>query len=239
MTKVKHIFFDLDHTLWHFDKNANLTLREIFDHFNLQQAGVESAEVFIKTYKIINYEMWELYRRNEITKVELRYIRFKRTFDKLLGKHTVDHSTIGDFYVDSCPRKTHLMKNAVEVLEVLKLKYPLHIITNGFSEIQAVKMSDSGLDKYFKTITSSEEVGVKKPGMEIFTTALAKGGATIENSVYIGDSRAVDVLGCQNVGMPVVWLNSVENDHYEERYDLDYNRAVVINDLIEILKIYK
>lgn len=207
MSKYQHIFFDLDHTIWDFDKNAEEALHELFVTHRLTDIGLASADIFIETYTQNNHRLWREYHLGNITKQALREARFKQTFLDL-GVHP-DVIPLGfeDAYVRLCPTKTNLFPNAHETLEYLQGKYQLHLISNGFKESQDVKISGSGLDKYFTHIIISELVGVNKPDAAIFEHAVSLAGTTKENSVMIGDSLEADVLGALNYGMDAIYFN--------------------------------
>mgnify|MGYP000393851695 FL=1 len=150
--KYKHIFFDLDRTLWDFEHNSHETLLELCKSYNLKEKGVENSLEFIKTYKNHNAKLWDLYRVDKISQKDLRRERFQRTLSDF-GINDFDLSEkIGEDYIQVCPRKTKLYPFAIEVLEYLKQKYPLHIITNGFDKTQHIKLEHSGMKQYFDEI---------------------------------------------------------------------------------------
>ena len=157
MAKIKHLFFDLDRTLWDFEKNSHEELVSIFQENQLHQKGISLKEEFIKVYKNINNECWELYRNNLMTKEVLRTERFKRTLE-FFGLH--DHKLsekIGNQYVENSPKRTLLIDGALDLLNYLKEKYQMHIITNGFEEVQFLKLSNSGLEIFFLMINPGHQ----------------------------------------------------------------------------------
>lgn len=211
----KHIFFDLDRTLWDFETNSHETLLEICSKYNLRELGIESYPEFIKKYKIINERLWELYRVDKISQTDLRRERFQQT----LGLYNISDSdlseNIGEDYIEICPRKTKLYPHTIEILNYLRPKYQLHIITNGFHKTQHIKLEYSNLTPYFHQIITSEKVGVKKPNPKIFEFSLSKANASAEESIYIGDDLQVDILGCQNCGIDGVYFNPDQITHQE------------------------
>ena len=222
---IKHIFFDLDHTLWDFETNSAKTFEKIFE---LHKVEVD-FDKFLIDYKKINFKYWRLFRNNLVTKEELRYKRLKDTFDQLnfsISDELI--SSLSEDYINYLPMFNFLFDGTIEILEYLKPKYRLHIITNGFSEVQSIKMKNSKLDKYFDIIVTSESVGVKKPNPEIFEYALSQANATIEESVMIGDSWEADIMGAQNVGMKPIFCNFEKNE-------VD-NSILSIQNLIELKK---
>ena len=216
----KHIFFDLDRTLWDFEINSYETLLEICNKYNLKELGVKSYIEFIKKYKKINERLWKMYRVDEISQKDLRRERFQKTLE-LYNIRNIDLSEkIGKDYIEICPRKTKLFPETIEILNYLRSKYHLHIITNGFHKTQHVKLEFSNLTPYFNQVITSEQVGLKKPHHKIFEFALYKANARSEESVYIGDDLEVDILGCQNCGIDGVYFNpkkieQQENPKYE------------------------
>ena len=201
---IQHIFFDLDHTLWDFEKNSQLAFARIFDanypHIHLDD--------FIAAYMPINKACWQLYQVDQMSHYELRYQRLKQSFDALavaISDHEINQ--IATDYIHYLPDFNHLFDDAHEVLRYLQSNYHLHIITNGFAEVQYRKMHQSNLTPYFKTITNSELAGAKKPNPIIFEHALQVASATKSNSVMIGDSLDADVLGALDFGMQAVFFN--------------------------------
>ncbi|WP_299519345.1 YjjG family noncanonical pyrimidine nucleotidase [Winogradskyella sp.] len=202
--RVKHVFFDLDHTLWDFDKNSGLTFKKIFE---LNHIDVRLNE-FLEVYEPINLNYWKLYREERISKSDLRYGRLKDAFNAI--KVDVDDTTINQLsilYIEYLTTFNHLFEGASEVLDYLRDKYELHIITNGFEEAQERKLKNSNIRHYFKTITNSEMVGVKKPNPKIFNFALDIANANAEESIMIGDSLEADIEGADRVGMNTIFFN--------------------------------
>lgn len=163
MNEVRHIFFDLDRTLWDFERNSAETLRELFDELKLAETGILDPDLFIETYICKNDICWEMYRLNQISKAELRNLRFQMALQHFGVKHDELAKRLGDEYVNRSPLKTALFPNTLETLKYLSEKYTLHIITNGFDEVQYIKMEASGIHSFFKHITTSEKAGHKKP----------------------------------------------------------------------------
>lgn len=217
----KHIFFDLDRTLWDFEINSYETLLEICNKYNLKELGIKSYIEFIKKYKKINERLWKMYRVDEISQKDLRRERFQKTLE-LYNIRNIDLSEkIGKDYIEICPRKTKLFPETIEILNYLRSKYHLHIITNGFHKTQHVKLEFSNLTPYFNQVITSEQVGVKKPHHKIFEFALYKANAISEESVYIGDDLEVDILGCQNCGIDGVYFNPKKIEHQENpKYEI-------------------
>lgn len=200
-TTISDVFFDLDHTLWDFEKNSALTFATI-----LQKHAVEvNLEDFLRHYVPINILYWEKYRKEEIDQNELRYGRLKATFDLLA--HSISDEKIdllAHEYIHYLPQYNHLFDGALEILNYLQPKYTLHIITNGFQDVQNKKLVNSNILHYFTTITNSEMAGVKKPNPLIFEFALELAKAQKETSIMIGDSFVADVDGALNCGLDAI-----------------------------------
>ena len=201
---ITDIFFDLDHTLWDFDKNSALTFKKIFEIHSIK-ANVDD---FLSYYEPINLKYWRLYREEKIAKADLRFARLNETFNALefhIGDDLIHK--LSDDYIAYLSTFNHLFENTFEILDYLNPNYNLHIITNGFDEVQHKKMKHSKIDQYFKTITNSEIAGVKKPNPEIFNFALKLANTDANKSVMIGDSLEADIIGAKNIGMDVVFFD--------------------------------
>jgi putative hydrolase of the HAD superfamily len=225
LTNVDHVFFDLDHTLWDFDKNSGLAYATIFEKHQIQA----DLNTFLSVYEPINFQYWKWYREERVTKKQLRYGRLKKTFDVL--KMNVTETLIDQLsedYIRYLPDHNYLFEGTMEILAYLKEKYTLHIITNGFHEVQNQKLNNAKIAPYFQTVTSSEAVGVKKPNPKIFHHALEKAGTISAHSVMIGDTYEADILGAHGVDMRSICFNYHKATMPEEQ--------IVIDKLIEIRK---
>ena len=198
---IRHLFFDLDRTLWDFETNSREALSEIFQEWKLAERGVGSLEAFLQAYISNNDLCWDLYRKNLISKADLRTRRFSLTLASFDLEDEPLAEALGDAYVVRSPQKTALFPGTHETLEALSARYVLHIITNGFEEVQHVKLASTGLKEYFRQVITSEMAGSKKPDPAIFDFALKKAGAAPFQSMMIGDDPAVDVLGALESGM--------------------------------------
>ena len=198
---AKHLFFDLDRTLWDFERNSETALRQLYEELGLNEIH-GSFELFHDTYKDTNAQLWKKYGNGEITKEILRTERFKATFEKLNIDKSELIERISQGYIDLSPRQTHLFPKTIETLNELKRDgYLMHIITNGFKEVQFIKLEEARLRPYFDLILCSEEVGHNKPSRFIFELALKETGANASESVMIGDDYEVDIVGARNCGM--------------------------------------
>lgn len=213
---IKHIFFDLDHTIWDFDRNAEETLMELYTTYKLENLGLHSVTEFIATYTENNHKLWAEYHVGKITKETLRSERFSKTFIQL-GIHPAHiPSQFEDDYVRLTPIRKNLFPGSEKVLTYLQKKYTLHIISNGFKESTLTKMHHSGLNPYFSNVIISEDVGVNKPDKAIFEYALNKAKATKEESIMIGDSLEADIRGAQGYGMKAIYFNPLNKEKPED-----------------------
>lgn len=214
MTNLKHIFFDLDHTLWDFHSNSLEALAELYIMFSLEERAPNfSSKHFIDRYVFHNERMWAMYREDRMSKSRLRKARFEyalrdmRIEDKKLAKE------IGNAYLDVCPRKTKLNEGAIEVLEALKGKYIMHILSNGFHETQLIKLEQSGLMHYFQHIITSEKAAAKKPNKRMYEYAQVHTGALPDETLMIGDNLEIDVIGALDYGWDAIHYNPIGAEH--------------------------
>ncbi len=200
MKRYKHLFFDLDHTLWDFRSNSRGTLCELFEEEALQERGIPDAEAFIGSYEEVNEGLWGRYEAGHLSKEVLRVLRFRNALLRFGVKDAALADRMGTAYLDRCPTKPALMPGTMALLDDLLPHYQLHIITNGFEEVQAVKIKSSGIDPYFSTVISSEKAGAKKPDPRIFGHALKLCTACADDALMIGDNLIADMLGARRAG---------------------------------------
>ncbi len=225
-TPILDVFFDLDHTLWDFEKNSALTFEKILTK---NKVDVDIKR-FIDHYSPINYKYWDLFRDDKISKETMRYGRLQDTFDML--NITYERSLLdilADEYIHYLPENNHVFEGTFELLDYLKPKYNLHIITNGFHDLQNHKMNNSQLAPYFKTITNSESAGVKKPNPIIFEYALRQANAKKESSIMIGDCIHADVLGAIHCGIDAILFS-------EKMQILEHENIKQVNHLLDLKK---
>ncbi len=206
---IEHIFFDLDHTLWDFDLNSKLAYDQIFKEYHIEL----DLDHFISIYEPLNLQFWRRFRENKISKEDLRYQRLKTAFDAC--NYSIEDAKINlfaDLYIKYLPNYNHLFDGCLELLDMLKQKFKLHLITNGFNGVQQNKIRNSNLEKYFEVVLTAESAGVKKPDAKIFYQALDLAGASVENSLMIGDSFEADIKGAQNIGLETIWFHITNED---------------------------
>lgn len=201
------VFFDLDHTLWDFETNSRETLAELIRDFGPHFSRPLSISEFFPVYAPINVHCWELYRQHAITQAELRIKRFYDAFETL-GIPPGDwiHSFAAR-YTEECPKKGGLFPGALEALQIISEHFSIHIITNGFLDVQHIKLEYSGLQPYVQAMVTSEEAGYRKPDARIFHYALHHSGTRKSDPWYIGDDYEADMLGASAAGLTPLFFN--------------------------------
>ena len=220
---ITDLFFDLDHTLWDFEKNSALTFKKIFNELKIEVP----LSVFLEKYNPINHAYWKLYREDKITQIELRLKRLEKTFEAI--DYEIAGGSINEIshkYIEYLSTFPHLFPEAIIVLSGLQKKYNMHIITNGFEEAQHPKIERSGLKPFFKHVITADKVGVKKPNPIIFEHALKTTNTLPQNALMIGDSLEADILGAIHLGMQAIHFNS----HHEPFHE----HCLIINKLEEL-----
>jgi len=210
MKKYKAVFFDLDHTLWDFELNSRETLKELYEIYLLESKGVKDLNFFIETYRQINFRLWDEYHKDLINRDHLRSNRFLQTLEKFNIADTDLAEKLAVDYLRICPDKKNVFPGTSELLKELDKKYSLHIITNGFAEVQHRKLKNSGIIHYFDKIHISEHIGFKKPQAEIFHYAVMESGAVHDQCIMIGDNLETDIKGAINAGIDHVLFNPGE-----------------------------
>ncbi len=215
----KHLFFDLDRTLWDFERNSKTALRQIFNESGLH-SKIKNFYDFLNTYKRINHELWVDYAKGKVEKSVLRIARFERTLDAFKIQDAELAAHMDGEYLRISPMQKNLFPGTIETLEELKRNnYRMHIITNGFREVQHIKLENCGLSAFFDVVVCSEEVGKNKPDPAIFHHSLEKAGAKLDHSVMIGDDLTADIGGSSKIGMKNVLFDPEE--HFRN-YSGDY-----------------
>jgi putative hydrolase of the HAD superfamily len=206
MKKYRHILFDLDGTLWDFEGNSKEAFADIFRDHNLSVSDSDFRK-FEAVYHKYNDKLWEMYREGKIEKGVLRWLRFYLT----LKEFGIDDKPLAEKmdqqYITISPEKTRLIPNSREILEYLQPKYALHIVTNGFNEVQFTKLRNAGLAGYFYNIITSEMAGHLKPNPEFFRYTLEIIQATESECLMVGDNFQVDIEGAMRIGMDQAFYN--------------------------------
>jgi putative hydrolase of the HAD superfamily len=211
--QYKHLFFDLDHTLWDFDKNSEATLKQLYQEYDLKSMGIEDFDAMFAAYNVHNDKLWDRYRKGFIKRDELRW---KRMWLMLLDFRVTDTALaheLGVAYLEILPTQTLLLPHTKELLEHCKGRYEMHLITNGFETTQRLKLQYSGIARYFTHLITSEKSNSMKPYKEIFDFALNAANADVEHSIMIGDAVDIDILGAIDAGWDSVYFNPHNKPH--------------------------
>ena len=209
--KYKHLLFDLDHTLWDHKANANETLGDLYRQYSLEGLTTIGVDDFQEAFHRINFELWHDYHIGKVDQHFIRNQRFKKVLELLGVMDFQYHIELSQDYLAHCPRKSNLMPFAMEALEYLKTRYHMSVITNGFAEIQDIKLASSGLTSYFETVITSDQTGRLKPHPEIFKYALSKVGVSPVDCVMIGDNPDTDIEGAKEVGIDQIYYDPEDN----------------------------
>lgn len=209
----RHLFFDLDHTLWDFEQNSRNTMAVLYERFRLAGRGITDFEAFYNVYSEHNEKLWVRFRKGYIRRDELRWKRMWHTLLDFKIGDTKIANELSVAYVELLPTQRALMPFAKEVLEYCSSKYQLHIITNGFETTQRQKLHYCGITAYFDQLITSEKSGSIKPKKEIFDFALQAANARQEESIMIGDALEIDIAGAMNAGWDQVYFNPAGIPH--------------------------
>ena len=211
--EYKHIFFDLDRTLWDFETNSRETLSELYKKYKLDEQGIDSFDKFHERYLAINENLWKHYLRGNVNKETLRVKRFYDTLKKYGIKNKHLTLAISDDYIEMSPSRTSVFPHTHEVLEYLHKKYILHIITNGFEEVQHIKIEKCKIKNYFTHVITSEKAGAQKPSQKIFNYSLELANAMNHESIMIGDTIETDMEGARKSQIDHVFFNPRKKKH--------------------------
>jgi putative hydrolase of the HAD superfamily len=222
LKKYKHLFFDLDHTLWDFDRNTTEAIMEIYEIFNFSRWSFFSFNDFMQIFHEVNNYLWDKFNHGLIERMELRNKRFDMILSKLGVEENEIPSGIGDKYLELAPIKSGVIPHTYEVLEYLKPKYQLHIISNGFDDVQHSKLKASRIHDFFDVIVTSDSSGHRKPQKGIFEFAMANAGASASDALMIGDNIDTDILGAQNAALDHIFFNPNKvRHHHNVTYEID------------------
>ena len=206
----KHLFFDLDHTLWDFETNSKDTIRDLFLTHNLHETITEDFDFFLEKYSFHNKRLWHRYNHGFIKQEELKWKRMWHTLLEFKLSDETLAKKLSAEYLEILPQKKSLFPYTEEILRYLLNKnYKLHLITNGFEKIQWRKLDNAKIAAYFSTVITSETAGSLKPHKEIFDFAVSKAGCCHEESIMLGDNLDADILGAMNAGMDTVFVNHI------------------------------
>ena len=206
MVKYRNLFIDLDDTVYDFSAASRESFLETYELLHYERY-FDSFEHYLSIYEPHNLELWRIYGEGKITKEELNKRRYSYPLE-CVGIHDQELAdTFCKEALSRIPTKGPLMPGAIELLEYLRPKYRMFILSNGFKELQSRKMHAAGIDKYFDELILSEDLGVNKPNRELYDYALQKTGSTLEESLMIGDMFETDITGAANIGMEQIYYN--------------------------------
>ena len=227
MQQYKNLFIDLDDTLYDFSAASQESFRETYDLLHYERY-FNSFEHFYSIYEPYNLQLWHIYGEGKITKEELNKRRYSYPLE-VVGVH--DQELADTFCREALgriPTKNKLIEGAKELLEYLRPKYNLYILSNGFKELQSRKMCTVGIDKYFDALILSEDIGVNKPNRELYEYALQKTASTTEDSIMIGDMFETDIVGAANIGMKQIYFNP------KKKEGMPFTPTYMVTELLQI-----
>ena len=229
MKQYTNLFFDLDRTLWDFEANSKETLMEMYNAFHLK-LYTSDFYTFYRAFIEVNDDLWLKYRNKQISKEELRWQRFYLTLKPFHCEDKQLANKLDEYYVRESPLKSKMFPNTIETLKMISPEYKKFILTNGFSEVQYIKLKTCGLDSFFEKVYTSEQVGVQKPGREFFEFVLADLNTKPDKCLMIGDDTISDIEGAKNVGIDQVFFNP-------QKYNTDCDPTFEISNLSQLLEI--
>ena len=206
----KALFFDLDHTLWDYTASSKETLIDIYQKYLLEH-GLFDKESFLKTFHKINDQLWHKYNKGIIDKTYIRENRFDQILTTLGINDQILSGNISTEFLFECPRKPNLIPHTKSVLDILQHKYPMYILTNGFEDVQTIKLESSGLHNYFELVITSDGCGFQKPDTTFFNHSLEQSGFQPHEALMIGDNLKTDIAGALNAGIDTVYFNPSKN----------------------------
>ncbi len=220
MNQIRYVFFDLDRTLWDFERCSHETLAELFAEYHPFIGLEHDFDYFLRIYRVKNAALWKAFEQRKIESEELRRLRWEHTFGEM--QVATDRWTVrmGEEYIDRCPRKTYLMPHAKEVLNYLNADYEVHMITNGWKDTQFNKLAHSGIQDYFGEVITSDTAGARKPEREIFDYATRQVGARPEECLYVGDNYESDAVGGKKAGWEVVFYNPLRHPNPDQFHEI-------------------
>lgn len=210
------VLFDLDHTLWDYETNSRQTIHEMYSDFDLSTQLNTPFEPFHDTFQEINMDLWSRYDKGLIPREVIRKDRFATILSRFGNSNRSLSEALSDAYVERSPKKGNLIRDAIMILDYLKPKYPLFVVTNGFEEVQFTKVKSAGIESYFREIVISDRVGHKKPSREIFDYVALQHSLQHESLLMIGDNLLTDIAGARNAGIDCVFFNPYKNPHSDQ-----------------------
>ncbi|MCQ2348510.1 MAG: YjjG family noncanonical pyrimidine nucleotidase [Paludibacteraceae bacterium] len=210
-SKYKAILIDWDQTIGDWEGAEYLSLQDLYNAHHLSE-WFPAFEAYLAIYQQHNRELWEQYGLGQVTRTYLHRERFLYPLLQALGLSFAPQKiveladTMGQEFLDLTNHYFRLLPDAKETVMQLATRYPITVLSNGFSEVQYYKLNESGLKPYIRHFIISEEVGINKPQPEIFEEALRRIGVSKEEAVMIGDSYSSDIAGAKNAGIDQIWV---------------------------------
>ena len=201
--KYKFVLFDLDGTLFNYEKAEKTAFKMTFDHFGLDETTIADLN---EKYKIINEKIWRDFQTGNITAERLRTERFTILCEQ--ENLFFDPEKISKKYLENLSQCSFLIDGAIETVSFFHQNCKIALVTNGLSDVQHARLEKSPLKNYFRDIFISEEIGVAKPNRHIFEYVFSELGLLKKNDVMIvGDNLFSDILGGNNFGIDTCWFN--------------------------------
>lgn len=227
---IKTVFLDMDGTLLDFYKSESVALSKV-----LQDFKIEATDEKIKLYSAINLSQWKRLEKGEIDRDRVLVGRFEIFFEQL--GETADASQARRLYEKYLSQGHYFIDGAEDLLEILSKKYDLYIATNGTKKVQLSRIASSGIEKYFKDIFISEDLGCNKPDKLFFEKCFEKiRSIDLSETVIIGDSLSSDILGGNNAGIKTVWFNPLHEENNKSlRIDFETDDLSDIPGILEKL----
>ncbi|HOA80173.1 MAG TPA: YjjG family noncanonical pyrimidine nucleotidase [Defluviitaleaceae bacterium] len=232
---LKAIFFDWDNTLWNHDLAQEKTIEKVYDNLIKEYSIPDDKKAFAKIFDECNQKVWDGYKKGELSHAQVRINRFIDLIDRYNIKDKELAMELNEIYLSIYPTWPFLIDGAKELLEGLKNKYPLGIISNGFPLTQDKKVEKSNVKHYFNWFIYSEAVGKSKPHRKIFEYALGQAKVSKEETIFIGDDFEADIIGAKKAGIKTIWFKKQASASNNALEFADY----IVTDLNEIADIVK
>lgn len=204
--KYTDILLDLDDTLIDTAENTRITVGEIYEDYNFGNYFPSFNDFYTIYYANVS-RLWQLYSHGKITKKTLQRERFLGALNTVEEITEEQALAINDDFIARIMEKGVLIEGAKELLDYLSPKYKIHILSNGFTEMQYKKMDSAGLSSYFDKVILSDIVGVNKPHSDIFAYAMNEVGRNKNEVIMIGDNVVNDIQGAYDYGIDQIWFN--------------------------------
>jgi len=216
MSRYTTVLFDLDHTLWDYEYNSRATLSELYKEYQLEDVGIANEEIFINQFEKVNHNMWDRYNHGEVDRAYIKTFRFSAILENFSISNQELGLQLSTDYIAACPKKGKLLPYAVETLQYLYTKYKLAVITNGFEDVQHIKLQHAGIKDFFTEVITSDKTGFRKPSREIFNYALNSLSCNNEQALMIGDNLITDIAGARKALIDTAFYNPQQIKHQQE-----------------------